>query len=120
MKKTTYQAHQTEITAFGQIIQYIMDHDKAITLEKLKDTIFSLPDYEIIMECLEWGDVEWMINTMFHRLSPLRETKEWKKLFKELLNIQNNGKHDHHDIVSITGFFGSLEELERHVKRNRC
>jgi hypothetical protein len=49
----------------------------------------------------------------------LRETKEWKMLFSELLTLQNSGHHEHQDILTITGFMQTLEELEAHVKRNR-
>jgi len=49
----------------------------------------------------------------------LRETKEWKVLFKELVDLQNSGHHEHQDILTITGFMKTLEELEAHVKRNR-
>jgi hypothetical protein len=49
----------------------------------------------------------------------LRETKEWTVLFAELLKLQNSGHHEHQDIVTITGFMTTLEELASHVKRNR-
>ena len=49
---------------------------------------------------------------------PLRQTSEWRSLFRELCRLQNSGKHDFQDIVTITGFFTTLEELEAHVKAN--
>ena len=49
----------------------------------------------------------------------LRETKAWKVLFSELLTLQNSGHHEHQDILTITGFMKTIEELEAHVKRNR-
>ena len=48
----------------------------------------------------------------------LRETEEWKALFAELQQLQN-AHHPHQDILTITGFFKTLEELESHVDRNK-
>ena len=48
----------------------------------------------------------------------LRETEEWKALFAELQQLQN-ARHPHQDILTITGFFKTLEELESHVDRNK-
>lgn len=49
----------------------------------------------------------------------LRTSKEWKVLFKELVTLQNSGHHEHQDLLTITGFMTTIEELEAHVKRNR-
>ena len=49
----------------------------------------------------------------------IRQTAEWKALFNELKDLQNSGKHDYQDIITITGFMRSLEELAAHVKANR-
>jgi len=49
----------------------------------------------------------------------LRENKAWQVLFNELVDLQNSGHHEHQDIVTITGFMKTLDELEAHVKRNR-
>lgn len=48
-----------------------------------------------------------------------RETPEWAELFEELQELQNSGKHEHQDILTITGFMKTVEELEAHVERNR-
>ena len=48
----------------------------------------------------------------------LRETEEWKALFAELQLLQN-AYYPHQDILTITGFFTTLEELENHVNRNK-
>ena len=48
----------------------------------------------------------------------LRETEEWKALFAELQLLQN-ANHPHQDIITITGFFKTLEELQNHVNRNK-
>jgi len=45
----------------------------------------------------------------------IRQTKEWNLLFDKLLKIQNT--IDNIDILTITGFFTTLEELEKHLKR---
>lgn len=49
---------------------------------------------------------------------PLRQTPEWIALFKELVRLQNSGKHEHQDIITITGFMRSLDELKAHIKIN--
>jgi len=49
----------------------------------------------------------------------IRQTPEWKTLFSELQRLQNSGKHENQDIITITGFMSTLEELEAHVKANR-
>jgi hypothetical protein len=49
----------------------------------------------------------------------IRQTPEWKTLFSELQRLQNSGKHENQDILTITGFMSTLEELEAHVKANR-
>ena len=49
----------------------------------------------------------------------IRKTTEWKTLFSELQRLQDSVHHDHHDIITITGFFGTLAELEAHVRANR-
>jgi hypothetical protein len=49
----------------------------------------------------------------------LRTSKKWKVLFNELVDLQNSAHHAHQDILTITGFMKTLEELEAHVKRNR-
>ena len=45
----------------------------------------------------------------------IRETKEWDLLFDKLLKIQNT--IDNIDILTITGFFTTIEELEKHIKK---
>ena len=44
----------------------------------------------------------------------LRQSKKWNLLFDELLKIQNT--MDNIDILTITGFFTTIEELEKHIK----
>lgn len=46
----------------------------------------------------------------------IRETKEWKLLFSELEKFQLLKPNQ--DIMTITGFFTTIEELENHVLRN--
>jgi hypothetical protein len=53
------------------------------------------------------------------KMTSIRQTPEWKTLFSELQRLQNSGKHENQDIISITGFMRTLEELEAHVKANR-
>ena len=48
-------------------------------------------------------------------MNNIKETKEWNVLFTKLLKIQNT--IDNIDILTITGFFTTIEELEKHVKR---
>ena len=48
----------------------------------------------------------------------LRESEEWRALFAELQQLQN-GHHPNQDILTITVFFKTLEELENHVNRNK-
>ena len=48
-------------------------------------------------------------------MNNIRETKEWNVLFDKLQKIQLT--IDNQDIITITGFFTTLEELEKHVKR---
>jgi hypothetical protein len=48
----------------------------------------------------------------------LRETPEWLDLFRQLIALQNGGDHDNQDLISITGFFSSIEELKNHVTAN--
>jgi len=48
-------------------------------------------------------------------LVPLRDTDEWQKLFKKLLRLQNHEYNAHRDILTITGFMTTLEELRKHV-----
>lgn len=47
----------------------------------------------------------------------IRTTPEWLALFSELQLLQSN-QHER-DIITITGFMTTLEELEAHVKANR-
>ena len=49
----------------------------------------------------------------------IRQTSEWNTLFSELQRIQNSVHHDHHDIITITGFMSTLAELAAHVRANR-
>ena len=48
-------------------------------------------------------------------MNNIRETKEWSVLFDKLQKIQNT--IDNIDILTITGFFTTIEELEKHLKR---
>ena len=48
-------------------------------------------------------------------MNNIRETKEWNVLFDKLQKIQLT--IDNQDILTITGFFTTIEELEKHVKR---
>jgi len=54
-----------------------------------------------------------------HNKISLRQTPDWKTLFNELQRLQNSGNHEYQDILTITGFMTTLEELEAHVKANR-
>ena len=45
----------------------------------------------------------------------IRQSKEWELLFDKLQKIQNT--IDNRDILTITGFFTTIEELENHVGR---
>tara|TARA_X000001036_G_C20464180_1_gene718746 strand:+ start:737 stop:886 length:150 start_codon:yes stop_codon:yes gene_type:complete len=47
-------------------------------------------------------------------MNNIRESKEWHLLFDKLVNIQ---KTNGIDIITITGFFTTIEELEKHVNR---
>lgn len=47
-------------------------------------------------------------------MTSIKNTKEWETLFNELEALQN--KITHIDIITITGFFTTLEELEKHVR----
>ena len=49
----------------------------------------------------------------------IRKTPEWNTLFSELQRLQDSVHHDHHDIITITGFMSTLAELEAHVQANR-
>tara|TARA_R100000353_G_C6422269_1_gene173535 strand:+ start:131 stop:319 length:189 start_codon:yes stop_codon:yes gene_type:complete len=49
-------------------------------------------------------------------MNNIRETKEWELLFNELQKFQRLNPHQ--DIMTITGFFTTLEELENHVWKN--
>jgi len=49
----------------------------------------------------------------------IRQTPEWETLFSELRSLQNSGNHEYQDILIITGFMTTIEELEAHVKANR-
>ncbi len=46
----------------------------------------------------------------------IRQSKEWELLFNELQKFQRLNPHQ--DIMTITGFFTTIEELENHVWRN--
>tara|TARA_R100001463_G_scaffold66915_2_gene120564 strand:+ start:450 stop:602 length:153 start_codon:yes stop_codon:yes gene_type:complete len=48
-------------------------------------------------------------------MNNIRQSAEWEALFDKLLKIQNT--IDNIDILTITGFFTTIEELEKHVKR---
>ena len=43
------------------------------------------------------------------------QSKEWDLLFTKLLKIQNT--LDNIDVLTITGFFTTIEELEKHLNR---
>jgi hypothetical protein len=60
-----------------------------------------------------------LLNIFNKKPVALRDTKEWQVLFNELVDLQNSGHHEHQDILTITGFMKTLDELEAHVKRNR-
>ena len=45
----------------------------------------------------------------------IRQSKEWNLLFDKLQKIQNT--IDNIDILTITGFFTTVKELEKHVNR---
>ena len=47
-------------------------------------------------------------------MTSIKNPQEWETLFNELQSIQN--QIDHIDIITITGFFTTLEELQKHVK----
>ena len=46
----------------------------------------------------------------------IRQSKEWELLFNELQKFQRLNPYQ--DIITITGFFTTIEELENHVWRN--
>ena len=48
-------------------------------------------------------------------MTSIKNTKEWETLFNKLQSIQS--KIAHTDILTITAFMTTLEELEKHVKR---
>tara|TARA_R100000278_G_scaffold38503_1_gene34153 strand:+ start:617 stop:817 length:201 start_codon:yes stop_codon:yes gene_type:complete len=56
-----------------------------------------------------------LINQLKKKMNNIRETKEWSVLFDKLQKIQNT--IDNIDILTITGFFTTIEELEKHLKR---
>ena len=60
-----------------------------------------------------------LLNIFNKKPVTLRDTKAWQVLFNELVDLQNSGHHEHQDILTITGFMKTLDELEAHVKRNR-
>tara|TARA_B100001057_G_C22851661_1_gene951196 strand:- start:2513 stop:2668 length:156 start_codon:yes stop_codon:yes gene_type:complete len=45
----------------------------------------------------------------------IRHSKEWEMLFDKLQKIQLT--IDNQDILTITGFFTTIEELEKHLNR---
>ena len=49
-------------------------------------------------------------------MNNIRETKEWDLLFAELEKFQLLKPNQ--DIITITGFFTTIEELENHVWSN--
>ena len=48
-------------------------------------------------------------------MTSIKNTKEWETLFNELEALQN--KIEHIDILTITGFMTTLEELQNHIER---
>ena len=48
-------------------------------------------------------------------MNNIRQSEQWNLLFDKLLKIQNT--IDNIDILTITGFFTTIEELEKHIKR---
>ncbi|HAI19121.1 MAG TPA: hypothetical protein DCM10_14480 [Xanthomarina gelatinilytica] len=56
-----------------------------------------------------------LIPTQKKKMNNIRQSKKWNLLFDKLLKIQNT--IDNIDILTITGFFTTIEELEKHVKR---
>ena len=45
----------------------------------------------------------------------IRQSEQWNLLFDKLQKIQNT--IDNIDILTITGFFTTIEELEKHVNK---
>ena len=48
-------------------------------------------------------------------MNNIRQSDEWDLLFDKLLKIQNT--IDNQDILTITGFFTTIDELEKHLNR---
>lgn len=48
-------------------------------------------------------------------MNNIRQSEEWQLLFTELEKIQSLTPN--RDLITITGFFTTIEELEKHVKR---
>tara|TARA_Y100000589_G_scaffold11984_1_gene9807 strand:+ start:16872 stop:17033 length:162 start_codon:yes stop_codon:yes gene_type:complete len=48
-------------------------------------------------------------------MNNIRQSEQWNLLFDKLLKIQNT--IDNIDILTITGFFTTVEELEKHVNK---
>lgn len=48
-------------------------------------------------------------------MNNIRQTAEWDLLFTKLQKIQRT--IDNQDILTITGFFTTIEELEKHLNR---
>ena len=119
MKKETLTTYQHEISDFCHALKVLVENDRSITLKELRELSASLPEHAVIMGCLDREDSEWLVRSVWSKFSTLKDSQEWNELFDELVNIQNNGYHDHHDIITITDFMGSIEELEAHVKMNR-
>ena len=51
------------------------------------------------------------------RVTNMRATKEYQDLMEQLITIQNTERFENQDIVSFTGFFDELSELQNHVDR---
>ncbi len=49
-------------------------------------------------------------------MNNIRQSAEWELLFDKLQKIQRT--IDNQDILTITGFFTTIEELEKHVESN--
>ena len=119
MEKQTLKTYLQEITDFCQTVEVLMQGNEHLPLSDLKGHLVGLPAHDVIMGCLNRDDLDWLLRVTWSKFSTLKDSQEWNELFDELVDIQNNGYHDHHDLITITDFMGSLEELEAHVKANR-
>ena len=119
MEKQTLKTYLQEITDFCHALKVRLEKDSSLTLNGLRDRSASLAAHERVLDVLSLADIDWLVRSVWSKFSKLKDSQEWNELFDELVDIQNNGSHDHHDLITITDFMGSLEELEAHVKANR-